>query len=104
MKRDTYRPVFNINEHLAQLNALREHFPFRMVYLAVHPTTADVLRSAVTTRRIPNQLAREGYRVWLLTGRGSLDLCPCALCGSLHHSFKNHVEMELWTDAGGTLD
>lgn len=94
--------MFINNEQLTEVNALRDTFPYRITYIAYR--SGEWVYSAVTTKRIPNQLAREGYRVWLLSGRGSLVSTPCALCKSADHSVRNHLDLDIWQNLGGTLD
>ena len=48
-----------------ELQNLKAHFPFRIVYGALKD--GEFVASAVTSKRIPNQLARQGWQVWLLS-------------------------------------
>ena len=48
-------------EQLAEMARVKGYFPFRIVYLATKGDKAVV--SAVTSMRIPNKLAREGWDV-----------------------------------------
>ncbi len=47
----------------AELARLKGYFPYRIVYGALHPSTGEWRSGAVTTRREPNRLAREGWKV-----------------------------------------
>ena len=47
----------------AELARLKSYFPFRIIYGAIHPETAEWRTGAVTTMREPNRLAREGWKV-----------------------------------------
>jgi len=53
-------------DHHAQIARMRASFPYRIAYGALHPTTGEFVASAVTSRRIPNKLAREGWHVWTM--------------------------------------
>ena len=48
----------------AEIAVAKSRFPFRIAYGAFNPTTGEFIASAVTTLRIPNKLAREGWLVW----------------------------------------
>ena len=50
-------------EQLAELKRLKAYFPYRIIYGAIKGE--EFQASAVTSKRIPNQLAREGWAVWL---------------------------------------
>lgn len=54
-------------EQHAELSRLKSHFPFRIVYGAINPATNEWQCGAVTTKRAPNDLARKGWQVWLLS-------------------------------------
>lgn len=47
-----------------QLRNLKASFPFRIIYGALNPVTKEYVASAVTSMRIPNKLAREGWEVF----------------------------------------
>lgn len=53
-------------EQVAQLHHMKACFPFRMAYGALNMETGEFVASAVPTKRIPNKLAREGWKVWVL--------------------------------------
>ncbi len=48
-----------------EMTNLKAHFPYRIVYGAIKGE--EFMASAVTSKRIPNQLVREGWQVWLLS-------------------------------------
>jgi hypothetical protein len=50
-------------EQEMQVKMLRDTFPYRIIYAAVHPTTGEFVASAVATMRIPKDLARKGWSV-----------------------------------------
>lgn len=50
-------------ERESELARFRAYFPWRIVFAADRPDGSDWQCGAVTTRRLPNKLAREGYRV-----------------------------------------
>lgn len=50
----------------AELQRLKSFYPFRIIYGARHPRTGEWVASAVSTMRIPNKLAREGWEVFTL--------------------------------------
>lgn len=56
-------PAFITNEREHELNALRDTFPFRIVYAAFNPLTGEYRASAVVTMHAPNRLVREGWQV-----------------------------------------
>jgi len=47
-----------------ELTRLKQYFPYRIVYGALDPNTNAFQSGAVTTKRIPNALARKGWTVW----------------------------------------
>jgi hypothetical protein len=49
-----------------ELKRLQLSFPFRIVYGAFNPSTSEWFASAVQSMRIPNKLAREGWRVVIM--------------------------------------
>ena len=49
-------------QQTAELQSLKGHFPFRIVYIAIAPD-GTYETGAVTTMRQPNKLARAGYQV-----------------------------------------
>ena len=51
-------------EQLAELTRLKQYFPFRVIYGALKDGKFE--SGAVSSKRIPNQLAREGWQVWIL--------------------------------------
>ena len=53
-----------LNEsQMAEVKRMKACFPFRIVYAAIK---GDEFRcAAVATKRIPNQLARDGWQVWV---------------------------------------
>lgn len=57
-------------EQLRDLTFYRDHFPFRIVYGALHSRTGEFRCSAVFNMRQPNKLAREGWQVFTVS-RGS---------------------------------
>lgn len=60
---NTYQP----NEtQVRELQRLKSHYPFRIIYGAFNPATNEWFASAVPTMRIPNKLAREGWQVFTL--------------------------------------
>lgn len=48
-----------------ELRTLQATFPYRIIYYAIAPD-GEWFASAVTSRRIPNKLAREGHRVFIV--------------------------------------
>lgn len=46
-----------------EIRSLRGFFPYRIIYAARNPTSGECVISAVTSMRIPNKLAREGWEV-----------------------------------------
>jgi hypothetical protein len=53
------------DQQTKELQNLKAHFPFRIVYGALR--NGEWQAGAVTSKRIPNQLARKGWQVWLLS-------------------------------------
>lgn len=51
---------------IQELQNLKNSFPFRIIYGAFNPVTKEWIAGAVTTMRIPNKLAREGWQVFTL--------------------------------------
>lgn len=49
-----------------EMQNLKLSFPFRIIYGAFNPATKEWFASAVSTMRIPNKLAREGWQVFTL--------------------------------------
>jgi len=49
-----------------EMRRMRQWFPYRIVYAAINLQTEEFVCSAVTTMRIPNKLAREGWQVFTL--------------------------------------
>jgi hypothetical protein len=65
-RQSTSGPVIT-PEREAELQRLKAYFPARIVYAADKPDGSDWQCSAVLTRRIPNKLMRQGYRVAVLS-------------------------------------
>ena len=53
-------------EQTAQIIRMRDAFPFRIAYGALNEATGEFVASAVGSKRIPNKLAREGWKVWIV--------------------------------------
>ena len=52
---------------LAEMRRVKSYFPYRITYGAIRVTDKrEFVASAVTTKRIPNKLLREGWTVYLL--------------------------------------
>ena len=50
-------------EQEAEIRMYRGHYPYRIIYAARNPATGEVVISAVTSMRVPNKLARDGWEV-----------------------------------------
>ncbi len=48
---------------LAELQRLKSHYPYRIIYGMIDRETQRFEAYAVTSMRIPNKLAREGHAV-----------------------------------------
>lgn len=49
-----------------QVLKMKASFPFRIAYGALNEKTGEFIASAVTSKRIPNKLVREGWKVWMV--------------------------------------
>ncbi len=54
-------------EQTAELARLKSWRPFMVVYGAINPATGEWLCAAVPTKRIPNDLARKGWQVFIVS-------------------------------------
>lgn len=50
---------------MAEVSRLKAYFPYRIAYGAIAPN-GEFESGAVTTKRIPNRLARDGWTVWIV--------------------------------------
>lgn len=53
-------------EQETEMRRMKSHFPYRIIYAALHPDTGEFWASAVTSMRIPNKFARQGYAIFTL--------------------------------------
>lgn len=62
-------PMENIQlseEQRMEMNRLKDSFPCRIVYMAIHPETKECRSGAVYNKREPKNYAKNGWQVWLL--------------------------------------
>lgn len=52
------------NEQVAELTRLKQYFPYRVVWGAVHPDTKEWIASANTTKRQLNTYLKNGWIVY----------------------------------------
>jgi len=56
-------------EQLNEMGFLKSHYPYRIIYGVVDQNTGKFTASAVTTKAIPNKLARQGHTVFVLESK-----------------------------------
>jgi hypothetical protein len=53
-------------EHIEkEMRLFKNHFPFRIVWSAVHPETFETMTNANPTKRQANDMVRKGWHVYV---------------------------------------